>query len=1453
MIHFHKYISCLFLLMLSFVGTAQDLNWYKNSGIETGTNNTLTGNAQVLSLEVLPEGTSTGYFEITNFKIDGNNIAGFLETRYSDVTIFLSQTSITTLDDRNAYSIKILNEGRSDDPFSSSYKVVAKKPDGSIIGTLTNIAPQTSDRLRIEKINATQIRFSYNSQVLGTVTDSNLSWLRAGYAGNLSADVFPPRVLSCIYSQQGFSITDNSYGPFSVTDTDKNWVSVNTYGITENQIGNLTGASVTYYDDIGKTTQSQVFDKKGKKTWASEIRYDHQGRPAVSTLTAPIGNAGSFSHKDGFIKKEGNANFNISDYEKEDIENPTPVTNEENTLGWYYSNSNNSDPYQDVTDRPYSRTIYSELNPGTALKTIGGNKMGDEWKQGYVFSMPAGNELSQPNAFGETKYNDYKIIKTVSRDVHGVESVVFTDTDGRTLAAARSGNEKGGIDNSRTSTVTIGEQKFVDIHIPVGLQGITVTNENFGNLSNNHWFEVYDLVSEQKITTAFGSLPSGFYRISYVASGTPTIQVTYPENYYDYSLNEYDKVGRLISSKQPLQQLESTFQYNTLGQLVFSHSPDEGDAWFKYKDDGQIRFSQNSKQKDSHSFSYTNYDQLGRPVESGVFYPKPVSDVFSNIDPNEDLSILGIRSEVHTTTYDVLSSDDLDYLANIHSSYANPSFLSGNVAKTYNENTTTYYSYDIYGRVQWIVQDIKDLGDKTIDYEYDPITSQVSRVLYQKYGTTDLFIHRYTYDKDDYSLTKVETSTDGSTYKEHAEYSYNETGALKRLNLAQGLQGIDYVYNLNGALKSINSPNLTATSDPGGDNNDLFGMNIHYYKDDYKRTGTPRTIPSTANGIEQYNGNIKAITWKTTNIDDNNPDTYYYTYNKNNWLTGASFNTQVNEADPSIQIEETRSQTVTETEDVEARATVLLKPGFNIVASSSKTFSARIATDGTVQGNGDYNVSNITYDANGNIQSLNRNKDTYQGSNAMDQLSYTYKTDKPNQLLRVDDAAGEVDGADDIGDQITLENYKYNKIGQLIEDWEYVTPEDPENVIRYSYNASGLVTEVSKKNVTLVKFFYNDKNHRVRKESYNPNSSAVSITYYVRDAAGTVMAIYNKLDANVPGGGASPQIAEHTIYGASRLGVYKRGLFGEGNSYYELTDHLGNVRAVVGRDKDNNPIAMTTATDYYPFGMPMPGRIQNGSEQYRYAYQGQEKDTETGKEAFQLRLWDSRIGRWLTTDPYGEFSSPYLGMANNPIRIIDPDGGCTSCLSFETLRGINEFVSYRTTGNPFTYLKDDFIQLDEVYLGLLDRIESRDQLDPSTVGHNIFYLTYPGGNNPLTYNGDYTYTAIPKDLSGYPAIGHDRRYDNLNIAGASGLFTDTRAIGADWKFVSEELEIAGNPVLPLKTRLYAGTLGVGLGLAALPKTLVKLAEPNGVGMMEIEIYYHLSSHGVTNAPDKPIR
>jgi RHS repeat-associated protein len=79
--------------------------------------------------------------------------------------------------------------------------------------------------------------------------------------------------------------------------------------------------------------------------------------------------------------------------------------------------------------------------------------------------------------------------------------------------------------------------------------------------------------------------------------------------------------------------------------------------------------------------------------------------------------------------------------------------------------------------------------------------------------------------------------------------------------------------------------------------------------------------------------------------------------------------------------------------------------------------------------------------------------------------------------------------------------------------------------------------------------------------------------------------------------------------------------------------------------------------DYYPFGSVMTGR-EITRDDYRFGYQGQfaEKDEETGWNSFEARMYSSEIGRWLTTDPAGQFASPYLGMGNNPANGVDPDG-----------------------------------------------------------------------------------------------------------------------------------------------------------------------------------------------------
>jgi RHS repeat-associated protein len=86
----------------------------------------------------------------------------------------------------------------------------------------------------------------------------------------------------------------------------------------------------------------------------------------------------------------------------------------------------------------------------------------------------------------------------------------------------------------------------------------------------------------------------------------------------------------------------------------------------------------------------------------------------------------------------------------------------------------------------------------------------------------------------------------------------------------------------------------------------------------------------------------------------------------------------------------------------------------------------------------------------------------------------------------------------------------------------------------------------------------------------------------------------------------------------------------------------------------------------YPFGMQMPGRQSPliAGDEHRYGFNGMEMDDEVKSERgtsydFGARMYDPRVGRWLSRDPlaakYAEIS-PYVYTINNPILLIDPNG-----------------------------------------------------------------------------------------------------------------------------------------------------------------------------------------------------
>jgi len=130
--------------------------------------------------------------------------------------------------------------------------------------------------------------------------------------------------------------------------------------------------------------------------------------------------------------------------------------------------------------------------------------------------------------------------------------------------------------------------------------------------------------------------------------------------------------------------------------------------------------------------------------------------------------------------------------------------------------------------------------------------------------------------------------------------------------------------------------------------------------------------------------------------------------------------------------------------------------------------------------------------------------------------------------------------------------------------------------------------------------------------------------------------------------------------------------------------------------------------DYCAFGAPMPGRTFS-SPSYRYGFNGKEKDNEingTGNDYdFDARIYDSRLGRWLSIDKHSRrypSESNYIFVSNNPIIYLDADGNDKvyfDCEGNETSRIESkiEFITYVQVAQNVTYDANGTIHSIPVY------------------------------------------------------------------------------------------------------------------------------------------------------------
>jgi RHS repeat-associated protein len=1155
-------------------------------------------------------------------------------------------------------------------------------------------------------------------------------------------------------------------------DANMNWIQATNYDET----GAVISDGKKFYDNNGREVQSQakVFYREAPATvythvLASQTIKDAYGRDAAQTLPAPIDYA-DFSYRSNFLQHNAGGavyshqNFDLYNNGSTSSDNtlmPNPLWDAasgnpvQGTLAWYYSTSNSWEPYTPVTNYPYMRQTWYQDGTGNAKKIAG---LGDPLKMGSGreesgYTIPVANELDfylqvRNKYFATTDLGALPVslagqaTQSVSHDANGTETVTIQDHEGATLMTARPGSAL-----TVNNTVTVGPAGSGNTNIyyfkllAMGTVGITGGS-----------YTLYDMNTETPLSfTSGNSLPARYYKV--INTGTTALTLTYSNSYTDISYNFYNQKGQLVANIAPqgVTQLLGTginnfstlaslphtnlFKYDLQGRLLSSSSPDGGLGQGVYRKDGKLRFSQNALQVPSGSYSYTNYDQLGRIIESGQYQPDAggiafgsggMTGILENTGPTGGLTT-GTKTDVTMTVYDLPDNShglsayvqDPANIAGAVSTTKRYSTILNNVPSGSNLVSQTWYNYDEEGKMVWMIKDIVSLGAagyKTWDYTYN-VLDQLTKKVFQAGTPSETFVHYYDYDPANTQLWHVYTNTTDNpgTKMLQATYIYYLHGKLKRIEMAGNLQGTDYTYTLNGALKAINNSNKT--QDPGNDGVtngfgvDAFGEVLDYYTNDYTggKTGAAAITGVDASSIapDSYVGNVKAMTWyseKPTGLGlTDAPTTYVFNYDPKYELTGSTWGTGINFATAPA--------------------------GFTPTTSNQETIKDPVA--GTP-----------AYDGNGNILYLQR---TNPAGTMTDKFAYTYNTNN-NLLQSVTNSAG--------GSTVTYATYGYDAVGRETSENLGSTP-----LNKYiQYDAAGKVKLVALDAAftqPVVQYVYDELGQRIEKISYNNSFLPGQVTYYFGDV------IYTQTVTNNTYGPLTPQ--EYEIAGgvSNRLGIYYK----QSNIYaYQLTDHLGNVRAVIAQSGTTYQVRMYS--DYYPYGMIIQ---QGGTNDYRYDYQGgySEKDGETAWNSFEFRMYNSRIAKWFTPDPAHQSWSPYMAMGNSPANNVDPTGAFIP--PTDDIGGYDNYRVWSDEDGNWEFYNGTWYGIK----GTDNNFTLGQNLDQAVVyGHKNTEGSSEGGSPPPPpeeeeeeplFGKTLTFSAVVNHAGGTDALGN--RYSMDNVAG----------------------------------------------------------------------------------------
>jgi RHS repeat-associated protein len=514
----------------------------------------------------------------------------------------------------------------------------------------------------------------------------------------------------------------------------------------------------------------------------------------------------------------------------------------------------------------------------------------------------------------------------------------------------------------------------------------------------------------------------------YTTNGTTILTQTY------YVYDDFDKLRAVVqpegiaritaipSTLDPLILANYCFQYNydELGRLNAKKVPGGGWIQLAYDrwDRPAITQDEVQRAKNPQEFTYVKYDLLNRPIMSGTFTPVNRSLTIDAV--RNELKTIGARYEsrnpvsasysdyTNVSTYPIPDAtnsleqltqnyyDDnkysdlgsLTFVPYLNYTAANvvtnvKGLVTGLKTKVLGTTNTWILTVNFYDQYEHIIQvqkqninGVRSFATTTYDFSGRPLVSVEDNKLTASVGVLTQTTNTYDHVG---RVLNISHQTNSQSPVLLANYKYTDLGTrIKEKNLhsinsgSSFLQSVDYTYNEKGWLTHINNSNLTNDGVYNDDANDLFGMDLNYYKDQ-------QIDPTKA----LYNGNLSEQVWKSTY--DNKKKGYLYAYDDLDRLTSASY--RVNTTDWTSNAENNR-----------------------------------------------FSLNSVSYDGNGNITGMQQNGSvtatTYGLIDNFSQYNYV-----GNQLMGLNDAIGATTYPYDLQNQTGSGNdYGYDVNGNLLFD-----------------------------------------------------------------------------------------------------------------------------------------------------------------------------------------------------------------------------------------------------------------------------------------------------------------------------------------------------------------------------------------------------------------------------------